>query len=326
MIVAGQDPRANKHAQRDTSTDNRFAVVFENYLQRHVAGQRKAHDVEREMRAELLARWSNKPVTAITRRDVIAMADEIAARGALYQAHNCLGHARVFFNWCIEKDLVSTSPCTGIKPARLIGPKQPRQRVLIEAELKAFWAATGQLDYPMGPLFRMLLLTGQRKAEVSEARWSEFDIPNKVWTIPSERFKSGSTQMVPLTDDVLTLLSQLPRWAGSDFVFSANGGQTAVVAFAKAKTQLDALMGNPPPWVTHDLRRTMRTELAKLKIVDVVAEKVIGHGRKGLLRVYDQHRYANEMREALQAWALRLRAIVNPPTTDNVVPIVKKKI
>jgi hypothetical protein len=45
---------------------------------------------------------------------------------------------------------------------------------------------------------------------------------------------------------------------------------------------------------------------------------IIGHGRKGLQRVYDQHRYVDEMREALELWAARLRDIVTPPP-DNVV-------
>ena len=31
----------------------------------------------------------------------------------------------------------------------------------------------------------------------------------------------------------------------------------------------------------------------------MVTEMVIGHGRKGIQRVYDQHSYEDEMREAL---------------------------
>ena len=56
---------------------------------------------------------------------------------------------------------------------------------------------------------------------------------------------------------------------------------------------------------------------------DMVAEMVIGHGRKGLQRVYDQHRYVDEMREALELWAARLRDIVTPPP-DNLVRLKKE--
>ena len=81
-------------------------------------------------------------------------------------------------------------------------------------------------------------------------------------------------------------------------------------------------IGTIPPWVIHDIRRTVRTRLASLKISDLVAEMVIGHGRKGIQRVYDQHTYEDEMRDALKQWASRLRSIVTPPP-DNLVPLRK---
>ena len=66
----------------------------------------------------------------------------------------------------------------------------------------------------------------------------------------------------------------------------------------------------------------MRTRLSSLRIPDVVCEMVIGHGRKGLQRVYDQHTFQDEMREALEAWAVRLQLIVNPPPPrQNVVQL-----
>ena len=49
------------------------------------------------------------------------------------------------------------------------------------------------IGYPFGPLYRLLLLTGARKSEVAGARWSEFDLARKVWTVPPERFKSNAT-------------------------------------------------------------------------------------------------------------------------------------
>jgi integrase len=177
------------------------SAVIEEYLKRHVAGKRKAKDVEREIRKELLPRWRNKPLAFITRKDVIQLVDEIKDRGAIYQAHNILGHVKTFFNWAIERGIygIETSPCDRIKPSRLIGPKHPRQRVLTDIEIAAFWRASGRLGYPIGSLFRMLLLTGQRKSEVAEARWREFDLHNQLWVIPPERFKSDAAHNVPLS-------------------------------------------------------------------------------------------------------------------------------
>jgi hypothetical protein len=113
-------------------------------------------------------------------------------------------------------------------------------------------------------------------------------------------------------------LEALPRFTRGDYLFSFSLGEKPVSGFSVAKKQLDRLMTAdigtaPAPWVVHDIRRTVRTRLASLRVPDMVAEMVIGHGRRGLQRVYDQHTYENEMREALELWAGRLRDIVSPP-------------
>ena len=66
------------------------------------------------------------------------------------------------------------------------------------------------------------------------------------------------------------------------------------------------------------MRRTVRTRLSALKVQDHVAEMVIGHGRKGIARIYDQHRFEDEKREALAKWAVLLRSIVEPPPANVV--------
>jgi integrase len=336
-IKRGEDPCSARDAAVGT-----FGAVAEDYLRRHVAGQRRASEVERDFNRELLPRWRGKPLSAITRKDVIKIIDEINSRGAKYQAHTILTHCKVFFAWAVEHGHIEASPAALIKPSRLIGAKEPRQRVLTDTELAVFWRAARRMQYPMGPLLRMLLLTGQRKSEVAEARWHEFNLETKLWTIPPERFKSDAVHVVPLTDDVIELLKDLPRWRSGDYLFSTTGGRKAVNGFSKAKERLDermlrtlkamarrkSLLRNSgrsqsdttlQPFVLHDLRRTVRTRLSSLRIADPVSEAVIGHSKKGLLRVYNQHRYLDEMREALTAWATHLRGIIEP--VSNVVPL-----
>ena len=76
----------------------------------------------------------------------------------------------------------------------------------------------------------------------------------------------------------------------------------------------------PEPFTIHDLRRTFRTRLSELKVPTEVAELCIGHAKKGLARIYDQHEFQDEMRIAFDRWADRLRSIVDPGTRpDNVV-------
>jgi Arm DNA-binding domain len=66
LIEAGEDPRAVERRDRDATRDQNaitFKTVFEEYLVKHVKGQRRAKDAEREMRKDLLARWKDKPLS-----------------------------------------------------------------------------------------------------------------------------------------------------------------------------------------------------------------------------------------------------------------------
>jgi integrase len=351
-IRKGIDPRDEERRrkeeaerfQEETEQQRKlaFRVVIEDYLKRHVKRQRRAAQVEREIRRELIPVWKDKLVTELTRGDVVTLVQDIADRPAPYQARNIYGHIQTLFNWAIEQGRYSleASPCDRLKPARIIGEKKPRQRVLNDDELVAFWRATSRLGYPYGPLMRLLLITGQRKSEVAEARWREFDTSKNIWTVPPERFKSDASHLVPLTDDALAILATLPHFSGprtGDHLFTTTNGHSAVNGFSKAKERLDRFMlrtlkamarkhgDDPakvalPDFVLHDIRRTVRTRLSSLRVSERVAEMVIGHGKKGLARVYDQHEFQDEMREALELWAARLRSIVSPPPA-NVLPM-----
>jgi len=335
LIRKGIDPKETEKRERLAELRKQadtFDAVAEAFIKRVLPKQRRGQHVARELRREFSERWKGRPITSITRRDVIEVINDAVDRGATYQAHNLLGHVRAMFNWAIEVGDcgLEASPCDRIRPKMLIGERKPRQRVLDDAELKAFWQATERMGYPCGPLFRLLLLTGARKNELAQARWREIDRKQKLLTVPPERFKSDSSHIIPLTTEAMAVLETLPTFEKGDCLFTTTFGERPITAFSKAKERLDKLMAETlgaelKPFRTHDLRRTVRTRLASLRVSDTIAEMVIGHGRRGLQRVYDQHQYESEMREALALWAARLRDIVEPPP-KNVVELRRGKL
>ena len=161
-----------------------------------------------------------------------------------------------------------------------------------------------------------MALTGQRKSEVAEARWSEFDLAAKVWVIPAERMKADAAHLVPLSDEVIAILKSLPRFTRGDHLFSTDFGVKPVNGFSKGKVRLDKAMaaelGRLDPFVLHDIRRSVRTRLSdpELKVPEIVRELVIAHTKPGLHKVYDLHAYRDEKRDALAAWAGKLHGIV----------------
>lgn len=167
---------------------------------------------------------------------------------------------------------------------------------------------------------------------------------NKLWVIPAERMKgkndSAQAHAVPLTDDMLDVLASLPRFKGK-FLFSTTFGESPTWVSDKIKKEIDARMlrtlraiarkrGDDPstielkPWVNHDIRRTVRSNLSRLRVTEEAREAVMAHVRPGIKGVYDHYDYLDEKRDALTLWAARLMTIVEPsPTapTGNVVSL-----
>ena len=274
--------------------------IIPEYIEKHA----KVHNRDWRRKAAHLRKFKpiyHKQIDAITRRDVVDVLDRLAKRAPV-GANRALSHIRHLMNWCVERGLIEVSLINGIKPP---SKERPRERVLSDVELVALWHACDQLGYPFGPCMKLLILTGQRRAEVSGMKWSEIDMDRKVWVLPSSRAKNDQTHEVPLTDQVVQLLECLPRFQGSDLVFTTNG-RTSISGFGRLKKRLDQrLPDGMPPWVLHDLRRTFSTNLAKLGVPQPVTEALLNHKSgvvSGVAAIYNRHQYGEEKREALESW------------------------
>src|ERR1019366_3120750 len=114
------------------------------------------------------------------------------------------------------------------------------------------------------------------------------------------------------------------------FVFTTTR-DAAVSDFSRAKDRLDAAVEaasltkgakRPEHWVFHDLRRTMASGMARLGIQLPVIEKVLNHSSgsfRGIVGVYQRHSYADEKRQALDAWASFVQSTVSGTKPANVV-------
>jgi integrase len=269
----------------------------------------------------------------ITKPMVHAMLDAIADRGSPIAANRVLAQLKVMCKWAVGRGIISASPCDGVSaPSSERG--RARERVLSDDEIRIVWKAADSIGWPFGPIVRLLILTGARRDEVAQMEWRELDLERALWTLPASRSKNRREHTIPLSDMAIDVLRSLPRIERSGFVFTTNG-RTPVSGFSKAKPALDHAMAelagegaSPiPAWVLHDLRRTAATNLQKLGVRLEVTEAVLNHvsgSRSGIVGVYQKHDYASEKRQALDAWARRIEAIVSAEAS-NVVELAKAR-
>ncbi len=319
-VAKGSDPATIKREARERGRDTVRHLVAEYVVRWQKPRNRTWPEVKSTLERVLVVQLGARDIREVTRRDLIRVLDG--------HGRKTLAIVRRFFNWCLERDLVSASPAAGIKAA---DPIVSRDRVLTDDELRTFLLAIQQMGEPWTAVFELLALTAQRRSEVAEATWSEIQLGAAPWTIAKERSKNGKAHVVPLAPRAMKIMTKLPSKDDGSLLFpAANGGDGAVSGFSKAKRRLDALMlakmreaaqengSDPkkvalPPWRIHDLRRTAATKMAALghpiHVVERILNHVAGSTTGGLVAVYQRHDYAAERRAALESWALHLREL-----------------
>ncbi|TAN59194.1 MAG: hypothetical protein EPN26_00340 [Rhodospirillales bacterium] len=320
--MKADDRQGNEERSRNT-----FKAIGERFMRQHVE-PRLASSTQREYHRALFgadtAAWANRPVASITRADVRAVLDTMVDRGSAGGANNLLAHLSKFFNWCAEKDLLEIPPTDRIKPP---GPKNVGERTLNESEIAEVWQAFGAEGGAFCDLFKLLLLTGQRRGEVvgmCRAELSGLDGDKPVWEIPSDRTKNSRPYSVPLAPLAVKIIEARPEIGESGLLFTTTG-KTPISAFSKTKERVDgriarrreeAVLSAMPDWTLHDLRRTMVTMMnERLGIAPHVVESCVNHisggAKAGVAGVYNKALYLTERRAAMTAWAAFVESLLH---------------
>ncbi len=346
MIKKGIDPTADQKLRAKEATraaalkqERTFFAVSEAFIAEKLPTERSGKDVERDIRGIFVPVWGDRPIDEIDEIDVLSIINA-KKKSAPARARNLLGDLKRLFNWAIDQRVygIKSSPCDRLKATAIIGEKVPRQHSLSDLELRAFWRAVETLQYPHKQMYQMLVLSGLRLNEVAEASWSEIDLLHKLWVIPAARMKARNSKArphaVPLTTEMLAILEDIKReqdFSRGQYIFSLKRGKSAVAMTGHVKDRLDELMQKElgdtelNHWVNHDLRRTVRTNMSKLRIRSEVAEAVLAHKLVGIEGIYNVDDMLDEKREALAVWGSRLASIVSPPAGNVVELAVARK-
>lgn len=295
-----------------------FGDIIPPFIERHA----KRHTKDWKGTQSVLLRMNKlhgTPIDQIKRADVVreleAVIADIEKRGGKgTRANRGLAAIKKLYSWCIDQGIVETSPVAGLKP---LIKEVARDRVLSDEEIEAFWRGCEADGYPFEQFGKLLLLTGQRLREISDMRWSEVDLDNATLTLKGARTKNGVAQVLPLPPQAVAILSEMPRFLDSDFVFTTTG-ETPISGFGRFKRRLDVIVGlEAEDWRFHDLRRTAASNMAMMGVAPHVIEAVLNHKSgivSGVAAIYNRYAYVDEKRQALERWADHVDAMMVSPT------------
>ena len=296
-VRLGGDPASEKREKIHRTLDT-FGALSNRFLEQYRARPRTKNEVGRHLR-KYAALLHPMPVDAITLRDVAALLAKVDKASGAVTANRVRATLSTLFSWAMREGLALSNPVANTNKRE----ERARDRVLSNDELQSIWNAAGDGAY--GTIVKLLILSGQRRSEIAELRWSEVDLERCTLNLAAERTKNKRPHVVPLAPAALALLRKDALASSAERVFDFS-------SWAYSKDTLDKRSG-VTGWVVHDIRRTVATGMADIGIQPHIIEAVLNHvsGHKGgVAGIYNRSNYAAEKAAALVRWDGHVASIV----------------
>lgn len=254
--------------------------------------------------------WKDKPITEITRREAYDIIDRelVNGKGA---ADHMLRTVRAMFEYAVERGYVVGSPFSRLKKGIPALKTKARTRFLTEREIPIVWKGIkdSRIGFITKKLLLTILITAQRPGEVAGLHRKE--IEGDWWTIPAERaLKGGRDHRVFLTETAKSMIGNT-----EEFIFPARN-MNPIIEGSLSRVIKRCNYWGLEHFTPHDLRRTVRTNMSRLRIPREHSEAVLNHAKEGMVKIYDQYEYDDEKKEALQAWETELLRLVAHSTSS----------
>lgn len=286
-------------------------------------------------------------ITQVTPLDIKSIIEKVTESGRLTVSNKTLICCKQLFNESCKLGYIAFNPAAPFKTVDAGGKEKSRDRTLSITELTATFEVLRNnpniFTRDNYLTIALLLVLGVRKGELIASKWEEFDFTKQVWSLPVERSKTGVAIDIPLADSIIPWFKELHvRACGSPYVFPSRraskrrgyiSDDTLNHAVAKLfgkkvdskKEPYENLLGKAgvEHFTPHDMRRTCRSLLSKLKVTFDIAERCLNHKIKGIAGTYDRYDYFEERREALTKLSFLIVPIVNDDSKD--VPFLSKE-
>lgn len=282
-----------------------------------------ARDTAAAVKRHVLEPWpklASKPADEISLSDLLSIIRRVAKAGKLNEARKLRSYLRAAYAAAISAQQDATA-CQELQelgiaknPARDLatvkGAVSAGTRALSRSELRAYWSRINVKGDPTKAALRFLLLTGaQRQAQLGRVKVEQHDPDNHTVTLYDGKGRRvhAAAHLVPLIGAAERAISEMAPIRLGDYVFTLTLGKSGV-ASGELSRRLKGVVAEMEsagelengPFTLADLRRTVETQLASLRVSKDVRAQLQSHGRGGVQsRHYDRHDYLDEKREAL---------------------------
>jgi integrase len=281
-VVLGDDPSAEKAAVRLVPRLDTF--VADHYLPYIKSCKRAWQTCVSVLKNHILPEFGKLHLDEITQAEIIKYHLAMREKGyAAVTANRVVVMLRYMYNLAKKWKVAGsdTNPAIGIG---LFEENNKRERYLSSEEVQRLSLTIQNSDNPqLKYIVALLLLTGCRKRELLDAQWEHFDLERCSWRIPMS--KSGKPRHVPLSDNVLFILSQLPRFDDCTYILpnpkTKQPFNTVFCSWNTARKQ-----AGMPDLRMHDLRHSFASFLVNAGRSLYEVQNILGHSQLNTTQRY----------------------------------------
>ena len=330
-IILGDGYKASKEKQQQFYVKDLIELYLSQYIEDHysengrlIAGARKPKgqdEVRRTLHNDVVIPFGDRLASSMTRKEIAEHILRIVnERGASVQAGSVLREWVAAYRFAIALDKFDDN---FVNPALLAKETLKMSTVKLtnnkgtrafdHNELSNFlnWLNTSNFTKKIQNVFLLTLLTGCRTGEICAIAWDDIDLEMK--TIFLRETKTGTSRYVQLSTQAVELIKTFDR--STKYLFQMRLQEKPIQQkYLTERTwtlRKNGFMLDIEHWSPHDLRRTVRTGLARLGCPNEVGEAILGHSKKGIEGTYNLHSYDKECRFWLQKWADYLDSLID---------------
>ncbi|MFY0667309.1 MAG: tyrosine-type recombinase/integrase [Alteromonas stellipolaris] len=313
LLAKDIDPKEHKDKERDKATlatESTFKKVAQQWFTIHASkvSEGTLKNIKRSFDNDVFPLVGNVPIAHLTAPKAIEVLNVIIGRNSHEIARKVARRMNSVMTYAVNAGIIHHNPLIGIKEL-IPSTKVKHQPTISPDELPELMKA---LRYSQAKIITRCLIEFQlhtmvRPGEAAEAKWSEIDFKENIWTIPADRMKMDRPHLVPLTPQVLELLELIkPLSFHREYIFPSHIDPKKPANKQSANKALRD-MGFRGRLVAHGMRALASTTLNEEGFNHDVIEAALAHKDENEVRAaYNRAQYLERRRSMMEWWSIRI--------------------
>ena len=318
QVKSGSSPKDVKDREKKikaAQNANTFQLVAEEWISRKSPTWKPATgtQIHNFLSKNVYPVLGDTPIRDITAHDILSILREMENRGAATSALKIRQWCSAIFCYAVSTLRADHDPASPLKGA-IIRPKVIHSKPLTDEQLISIFTKLSTYKGSRATQIALLMIiyTFVRTTEIRHAEWSEFDLDGKLWVIPETKMKMGKKHVIPLSEPVIKLLTELRDITGGGrWLFPNSRRPYDVINRMTLNRAIEYLGFQSGDITAHDFRATASTRLHEVGYKHDVIERQLAHTEtNSAVAAYNHAEYLSERAEMMEYWAGHINDVV----------------